>query len=454
MKNNPEINCEATYLASNHEILSSIRAYGLLNPHKISQDILSNQTVQSGFVNEHICVNYVNLKEASVEEKKIAYIAAFDEEYLGVSGISLERTHPLQKISNPELCHLEIQQRIMHQVVFILNPPKLLPFKKKPAGAQFSTDLAFYSEKLDDGFSQTREKNMFTNQNTPDCIRVTEIKTARAFNSKDIIAILAPEFLYEMCRSIFSDVEIISVNSCQKTLKCLPNMLKMYFDEYLPAPLSLNVPDYARALDGFCDAQKLTQFSLHAVRLNTPLDFNLRPIINWREHVAFLSSIKAQMAHEYNDTLAWFWIHKQYSVSKELMITNLKKNGLPDIYLSNVIKSNKASIQKFNQLVSLKGNGCTNIIYNPLHAGQIHELLKNGVALIHTPNFFMTYCPKEKTPLLKQVVENFKTIEEDAATKIQAQFRRYHCQKFFKRYQKAKQEMELNKSILLSMRQK
>lgn len=450
MKTPTEMKYITTDCTSNHEILSSIRAHGLVSPHKI-RHVLSNQTAQSNSVNGCICVNYVNLKDASLEEKNLAYAAAFDEEYLGVSGISLERNHPLQRVTNPEISHQEIQQRIMHQVVFVLAPPKISPRRMIVHEGKSPAEFAFYSSTLDDGFSQAREKSVFTNQNVLDCNRVTEIKTSVTFESKDMIAILAPEFLYDMCRSVFSDIEIISINSSKKTLKCLPKMLQMCFDESLSEPLSLDVPDYASALDKFCAARKLTQFSLHAVRLNTPFDFSLRPIYNWHKHEAFLLSIKAQMAYEHHEHQAWFWVHKQYAVSKAPMILNLRKNGLPESYLASVIECNRDASEKFNQLVFLKGSGSVNIIYNRLHARQIRYLLKNDIYSVCTPNFSMTYCSKEKLPFLKQVVDNFLSIEQQAATKIQAQFRSYQCQKFFKRYQKAHQEMELCKSKLLSM---
>ena len=193
MKTPTEMKFITTDRTSNHEILSSIRAHGLVSPHKI-RHVLSNQTAQSNSVNGCICVNYVNLKDASSEEKNLAYAAAFDEEYLGVSGISLERNHPLQKINNPEIFHQEIQQRIIHQVVFVLAPPKLSPLRRIVHGGKSPAEFAFYSSTFDDGFSQAREKSVFTNQNIPDCNRVTEIKTSVTFKSKDMIAILAPEF--------------------------------------------------------------------------------------------------------------------------------------------------------------------------------------------------------------------------------------------------------------------
>lgn len=446
MKNCLEANCEETAKKSNLSILNSIYTHGLISPHKIKDGVLTNQTTQTSELHENLCVNYVNFKDASPQEKENAYTAAFDEEYLGVFGVSLERSHPFQKISN---CQLEIQERIMHQVVFVLRPPQLFKVKQVLPGASVPAELSFYNPNYKDGFSQARQKSVFTNKDVASCHRVTEIKTTYHFVPKDFIAILAPEFLYQACQEIFAGIEVIPVPSQPRSLKCLPEMLGYSFNEKLKNSQELNVPDYASTLKDYCAAKNLTQFSLHAVRLNTAFDFTIRPVIDWHQHQPFLASLKAQVIPQ-DDHMAWAVLHKQHGISKKPLLENLKKI-MPEKHMSSLMKMNQHALQNFEQLAALKGEFNLNIIYTPLHAGQIHYLVKNGINLIRSAHFYMTHCPHDKTALLKQVVENFEAIEQQAATKIQAHFRGHRCQMFFKRYQKAKQEMELNKSVLLSM---
>jgi hypothetical protein len=360
----------------------------------------------------------------------------------------------------PELLMQEIQARITHQVLFILQPPSLLPFRGKPFDAQDSVDLAYYSPKRDDGFSQARSKSVFTGADIPFCSNVTEIKTDKDFSieKKDVIAILVPEHLVETCHEIFSatGIDIISVSSSQKTLRCLPQILEMSFKETLTDPLSLHVPKYATVLDAYCQQNKISHFSLHAVRLNTDSDFTLRPIANGHLHQAVLKSVHARIAHQNEDGLAWAVIHKKYGQSKDELIKNLGKH-LPAAHMESFLRINRRSMDNFKQLASLKGEHLINMTYVTLQSGQVDFLLKHGIDLARTPYYFMMHCSKEKTPLLKKVIDEFETIQQEQATVIQSHVRGYHCQKFFKGYQKAKHkmeaaqyEMEANKQWLLS----
>src|SRR5581483_5385119 len=95
------------------------------------------------------------------------------------------------------------------------------------------------------------------------------------FPLEEWLAVLVPQPLVDLATSIFKGkVQIIPVPIKTIKLNKLPDILKHLHRETLDAPIDVAAPKYDTVLKEFIAEEKLTKFLLHAVRLNTPLDFN------------------------------------------------------------------------------------------------------------------------------------------------------------------------------------
>ncbi len=416
-------------------IFLSVNERGLRPLNMIPTTILTNPVTHANEGN--ICVNYVNLVLANEKDAALALDVAVNEEYCGIYGICLERQWPFQRFNSPELLKLEASERLMNSVVFILAPPEKNPEKSNEVhAAQKPTQIAFYEKgKTEpDGFSQSRGRSIITGKEAPYSNRVTEIKTIHQFTKKEVLAVLVPEHLQSMATAIFTTLPIIAVGTKILTLNSLPRILMYYHDELLKKPLTVEAPDYLDALNKFCAKKGTVHFSLHAVRLHTTFDFTVRPITQVKTAQRLIDSSCSSVAVNYEDDSAWLIVHKNFAIPKQKIITNLKeRTSLPERNLSKFEKGCQSTMALCTELTKLKGEALFSIVHGELSFPQLSLLADLGVKVIKLDHFYaLNYLPKVKKEVTN-VVEQFKSIQESAALKIQSRIRGYCARTLFQK---------------------
>lgn len=425
-------------------VFTSIQEKGLVSPKARRGEILTTLGAGTNRLDENLCVNYVNLSAASKAETTVALEAALYEEYLGVSGISLERQWPFQRASSATLLPAEITERLMNNILFIIKPPKIHPLTTKVHGGHTPAKIAFYDPAKKDGFSQARGRNLLTGAPIEACARVTEIKTTKAFAKADLLGVLVPEHLYALASGIFTDLEVIPVPTRAHRLHALPEILKIYFDETLHHPMDIGMPDYFAALSELITRKALPEFSLHAVRLHSEFDFIARPITTVSTQAELLAKVNAKIVQDLGDDRAWVVVHKHYGTSQKKLLQTLAEKGvLPLEYLTQLALSSQPSIELFDALSALKGPLVMSNIYSELTPPQIQYLVNLKMDLIKTGSFYVIQYPKPQAAQIIKVIDDFPKIQVEAATQIQALYRGHRCRFFVSEYKKAAAQLAL-----------
>lgn len=442
-------------------VFHSINANGLLPLSRIPKTVLTNPVTQCHTVDGDICVNFVNLRDANKDEAKLALTTAIQEEYCGVYGISLERQWPFQRFASSKLLRAEVSERLIHSVVFILAPPQKnrgMYKKNITAGIEKPTMIAFYEGIKKDGFAQSRDKSVVTGEKMPYSNRVTEIKTPHVFSKRDVYAVLVPEHLVNMARETFTELRIIPVAIKRLELHSLPHILTVYHDEKIKGPLTVAAPDYLSALETFYCEEDTQEFSLHAVRLHTSFDFTVRPVTNVTSNEQLLNLTHAKIAKKDDDDSAWIIVHKNFGLSKQNLFNRLGHSDFPNQHLNTMKKGCQYSIELFSQLASLKSEVTLNNVYDELSKPQLFLLSDLNVDILKLEHFFVIKYSPKIAARVAQIVNNFKSVKEEAATTIQAAFRGYRAKKFFQEYRekhdvlkKAQKECELARDKLMNL---
>ncbi len=441
-----------TQLEALKAVLESINTNGLIPANKIPNKVLTNPVTNCQLIDGDICVNYVNLSQAKPIEIKATMAMAVDEEYCGIYGICLERQWPFQRFSSPKLLHLEISDRLMQSVVFILNPPQKNPKITMVYCGKIPIKVASYEDEQQEGFSQSRGKSIVTGFEMPHSNNLTEIKTPHNFKKNEVKAVLVPEHLAALAAEIFCDLPIIPVISKKLKLNSLPKILEHYHNEKLAKPIEIEAPDYLNALTIYCEKNKLTEFSLHAVRLHTSCDFMVRSISKVLGSEQVLKSTHAKIAQKFDDDSAFIIVHKSYGQNKHNLFKRLRENNLlPMQYILKMEEGAEYTKVLNLKLTELKNGLIISNIYHELSESQLSLLIDPAIKISQTDNYYyyvLTYPPQFEN-YVNKVINKFSAMQ-DASIKIQAYYRSSQTQRFFQNYQQkyenlkvAQQELEL-----------
>jgi len=436
---------------ANQAVFESISKNGLCATSKIRSKVLVNHVTQTPDLFKNICVNYVNLTHADENARRLALETAVLEEYCGIYGISLERQWPFQRFENSDLFKQEAVERLMNCVVFVLNPPTLGTRMAKPSGAQKACEISFYEHEHDepDDFAHQRDKNLLTGRTHPYTHRVTEIKTTHTFLLNEMQAILAPLDLVDDIKHVFKGINVIPVPDKPMTFRSIPDISKRFHNEAIKEPITLTAPDFLEALLALTAEKSMQKFSIHAVRLNTTFDFTLRPIAALSKHKDLFKKVHAQVFAEGPDDFGWAIVHKNYGVSKAKLLEHLTKTeALPPDYLSNVGLAMKPFFPLFDELSKAKGALVINNVYANLSKPQTALLEKMGVSIVQHHEFYvLSHLPTIKQQVLR-IVDDFNSLENQSATKIQASFRGFWTRRVIEDVKNAKHQLALAKEVL------
>lgn len=434
-------------IQQNHirKTLESILKNGLCSLKKIpSNDAIPNKTFTDESTHS-LCVNYLNLVGCTTEERRAAIQTAVYEEYTGILGVALERTWPLQKIDNEKIAQAELIDRLINVVVFILEPPKNHPLKAQPFNGTSPVDLAFYEGNADDltgasdGFSQSRGKLLSNKSLTTK--HVTEIKTLHTFNLKEIKAILVPEPLFELVKTIFikTRIDILAVPTEVFLLEKIPEMLFLLHNQKLNKPLNVHAPKFEEALNNFVKNQNCNQFSIHAVRLHTPFDFTVRFLKNIETHTSLIKKIEATIFDKHGDD-GWVLVHKCFSVSKKANIEQLKKLGVSQKSIHLTEAEAVAGDALIAQLMKAKGENKMGNVYAALTTAQINMLDIYDVSIIELNNYYVISYSENKEKKVLMVIDNWEHVNQ-LVTTLQAAMRGYNTRTLFLNYKQAAKKL-------------
>ncbi len=437
-------------LQANQAVFESISQNGLCAASKIPSKILINNAVQTPDLTKNICVNYVNLTDADDNARRLALETAVLEEYCGIYGISLERQWPFQRFENIDLFKQEAFERLMNCVVFILKPPTLGKIMARPSGAPKACEISFYEfGQENDDVAHQRDKNLLTGQTHPYTHRVTEIKTTHIFQLAEMQAILAPTHLVKDIKSVFKGINVIPVADKPMTFRSTPTISNHFHNEAIREPITLNAPDFLETLLALTAEKSMQKFSIHAVRLNTTFDFTLRPIAALSKHQPLLKKVHAQVFGEGPDDFGWTIVHKNYGISKAKLLKYLTETeALPPEYLSNVGLAMKPFFPLFDELSKAKGELVINNVYANLSKPQTALLKKMGVSIVLHNEFYVLSYPPTIKQQVSRIVNDFKSLENQSATKIQASFRGFWTRRVMEEVKSAKHQLTLAKEVL------
>ena len=365
------------------ETMASIGSKGLCSvKHVRNQCVTSITQVQEE--EGTICVNSLDLREITDNERRIILRMAVDEEFCGIFGISLERQWTFQHRDNSELRNKEIAERLSSSMVFILQPPKNDEVILKEAELDWDTGkvnippsmrIKFYTNRKEDGISANRARNRFLTDEglqVPSSGRILEIKTEHIFPMSEVLAVLVPEHLVSLAKQHFPHLHINPVPQKLKNFIHLPMMMDLLHQEKIGGSLAVEAPDYYSVLDRWLTEKSITEFSLHCVRLATSFDMDVRPIASMNESLDLLNITHAQVVNSYPDGSGWALFHRRYSfnLSDSLndafirtsiyghLIEKIKKNCTPLIELQKkiVLARGDLSLQLLKNISLLKFN--------------------------------------------------------------------------------------------------
>lgn len=412
--------------ALNKDILTSIKARGLCAPASLrGAGSLTNKTFQTAATSASLCVNYLNLENASERERLLALQTALYEEYYGVYGILVERPFPFQRKSHDALFKEELEARLMSSIVFILSPPTIWPHSALLPGAERNTktEVAYYELGLtynsSDGFSQTRGRSLVSGKSLPYTNRVTEIKTEKPFHSSDILTILTPEHLYESVREILPETCVTSVPSRAVELNKLPEMLSICHNESLQCSVTVNAPDFETALLGL----RNKKFSIHALRLHTPCDLTVRAVSNVEAKRDVVEQVNGTVMVQYDDGSGFVCMSKRHAQSKAPILKRIMHGPFA------LVEQLRSEQEVFRGLQGIQPVNTKNVHCYALSPIQVSLLERCGVRMYPTKYYHAINYPTEMHELVERIVTSPKQISEDAASTIQAAYRGFSARR-------------------------
>lgn len=289
----------------NRALLESINTHGLLAYSQKPEGVEPNAIYGTS---EYICVNYLDLRQQSLQSESDALKTAMWEEFTGVFGISVERVYPLENLRE------EIIIRLANNIVFVLEPPKVILGKPSTVNDAHRRDSKINrGYTTQDGYSRQGRK-LLTDQNiVGNSAIVTEIKTKHKFLKKDIICALVPSDLMILASSCLINIKLIEVPSRSVALQKLPQLLEDNHQQRLEQSITCtNVPDYEKIImSSILPSHK--QFSLHAVRLTTSYDLTPRFVANIQVSRELLEKISAKVVYATNSDSSWIVHNKRFS---------------------------------------------------------------------------------------------------------------------------------------------
>lgn len=438
---NSTICYQAIQTSENIKILASIDEHGLRPLSQISPDILTNPVLQTQDLDGNICVNYLNMEKASPQERIEAIQVAIFEEYCGVYGICLERQWPFQRFTSQPLLHQEMSERLNHSIVFMLRPPGLY---KGVYSSLSSYSVASYTSDHDrpaDGVTQNRGRNLL-DCSKDSCGRISEIKTTHHFSKADIFAAFVPEPLCEIAREVLKDIQIVPVTSCTKTFKAIPEILAIFHDHVLDKEVSLSIPDYFSSISSYINEKRITECSLHAVRMHTQFDFITRRIESVDLSADLLKEISAKVHHVDPDQSAWITVHKNYGLSKEKLINKLRKNFAEnnfENYFHKIIEANRSSMALIEKLIKAKGKDCLTYLYQSLTPYQIRSLENIRVKVIQQSFCYVLSFKKTVQKRVEEILDSHR----QPAIYLQALFRGFFVRKVINQYKQKREQLAI-----------
>jgi hypothetical protein len=360
------------------------------------EDSFPNPTLGVRQVMETVSVNYINFTHSwMTQESKnnIIKIATFDE-YTGIYGIPLERRWPFQSVKKNKISLAEISQRLCASVVFVLNA--------KQADIQKQIEIIGLQKK------SSARKDPLVGTKIPQDIytenSIIEIKTPHVFPLEEWLAVLVPQPLVDLATSIFKGkVQIIPVPIKTIKLNKLPDILKFLHLETLGAPTEAAAPQYDKILKEFIEKEKLTEFLLHAVRLNTPLDFNYWYFDDLKNHQKLISKLRGKIVQKNTSESGWVKFHK--SLATQTTRQGLEKT-LSKVF-EDILAANRSNQQSYLELLKVKKSQITTEkrhIYGKLPAEKIGFLESIGVQILPVHGYWILAFSKSFTPKVEEII--------------------------------------------------
>ncbi len=381
--------------------LISIRDHGLAPLNKQPNHSLSNPTLNIQSIEGNICVNHVNLTNATTQEINTALHVAVHEEYCGIYGIAMERQWGLQRFNDEKTRLQEMEERLQSCIVFILDPPGKLPVETSVHGNNNQlTKISHYeffgiANPSSDGFSQVRGRSLVA-QPIAQTNRVTEIKTVHTFNQQEIRAALVPAHLMNLAKDIFANtpIKLIEVPSVAKEFTSFPEILTILHDEKHNQKFTANCPDFSETLrQVITQDSTMKNFALHAVRLHTSFDFMPRYVLHYQQHSDFINKNHGMILST-NGNNAWIIFHKSVCTSKQKTTERLQ-HSFPQL-VEKIVASTKQQEEQFKLLKSFQGEFELFCYFKSITAEKIAELKSQKTALLACEHYVI-FAFKDQT---------------------------------------------------------
>jgi len=433
----------------NQGTLNSIAKLGIVPFSKIKDCLASGVGFGSDETQSNVCVNFIQLDKCkNKKEQSIAIKTALWEEYTGVFGISLERPWPLQFPQQHLLIAEQIKLRLCNNVIFVLSPPtnpSIIPYKINSDSTidvcyEYQTNLPFKQVSAD-GYNQSRGEFLI---DYPECVttKVTEIKTKHEFSIQEMIAILVPTDLIDLVQNAFKgkDVKIIPVPMTSEyiALRKIPEILKTLHGQCITEGSFYLVPDYESVLtEQISPAYK--RFSLHAVRLQTDFDIQIRYIENISFMMDNIKKTQAKIVAIYQqDNSGWIFVH-----ASKLLKLNEKRMQEIQKHLPQYKRSDASiDLKCRDELLNAKGSCAMINYYDKLNDRQQEGLFGLGVKAIYTLYGTILSVPDKHKEIIKANLEQAVVVglqiilekSQKAAVKIQSLYRGGCSRELFKQY--------------------
>ncbi len=409
------------------KLLQSICDHGLLPLACIPNSAVSIPMTSTSMIANNICVNFVILADnpSEAEIRTISQTLAL-EEYTGVGGIALERGWPLASMV-PTQCADEILQRLTNVCVFILKPPTQDGYMKN------------------DGFSAERS-HCITGELPLNTRRIVEVKTEYHFAIEDMKAILVPAPFLQIVEEIFrdTDLEIITVKLDLLQFRRMPETTTILYAQAAQGEIVCRVPAYQQAFAAYISSHPGDNFSVHAVRLPTIYDVELRYVRDSFASKTLLDETQASRLVGYADNSAWYSVPKQFVVSRTEMITRLrtKPGTAAEVVFfqqlaSQIENVNKNQGELFRQYKAAVDNYKMCRYKDELDPGQVKELEKLNACILRVNldqlQYTMISYPLLYAETVKRVVNDWFRYEEEQENQFKKQAQAATTiQRFFK----------------------
>lgn len=413
-------NIAAAIVAKHEEYLvrtlTSIKANGLCPLSMLGGKAVTSIT-QVQETQGKICVNAINLAGTNEMTLKRILKIAVEEEFCGIRGICLERQWSFQSKEKSQY-YEEIAARLLNSLVFLLKPPTI--------SSVLTQDITYDLDQIDiprgttvslyqavDGISGNRAKARLLDSSTPAFVGhqgILEIKTSRSFSMENVLSVLVPEPLVNLVRMYLPNLDIIPVPLIEKTLFRLPQMLLIMHEEMLREKITVNAPDYERALTDWQARTGSMHFSIHCVRMATPFDFDIRPVLSSHQSEALLQRLHGTVIDN-QGSCTWGLFHRKYTFNlKASLDAAIRRASAGYIYsMQQMVTCCARLMAEQEELRDAKGNFQIKLISNAV-LEQLDLLQANGVKIIPHPllsnKYYITF-PSQKEAQVNRIVMSY-----------------------------------------------